>query len=353
MERRELLGTVATVGAAVVAGCSNAPSPGGGGDGGANDGGDGGGDGDGGENTSDGGDGGGEESTTDGENDADLYVAQAVSTLNAVALRLNKVQDELDAPEEVELDQEKLLSGIEEARGNLDAASETATDEQAAQIETLRHLATVLEELTRVVGILLAVDPDAVAENAKTAVDAENYDEALSVVRDANSKATTAQERTTTAEDALTGVDPDRLAAVDGVEYAKVESAVTETATLVDGFETLTGGYEASILGAQDLESGRSHSEAEEFDAAKADFENARAHFETANETFATADADADGDLSARIDVASCQTTHLEQAAIAFEEGATDASDGNLVEARQHRENGEEQMEQVDACGGK
>jgi|AntRauTorcE11898_2_1112593.scaffolds.fasta_scaffold03109_5 hypothetical protein len=348
MERRELLGTVATVGAVTVAGCSNAPLPGSsGGDGGASGGGDGG-KGGGGESTTDDGSG---ETSTDGEDDADLYVAQAVSTLNAVALRLNKVKDELDAPEDVELDRETLLSGIEDARGKLDAASDTANDEQAAQVETLRNLATVLEELTRVVGVVLSVDPDAVAEDAKTAVDAENYEEALSLVRDAKAKATTARERTTTAEDALAGVDADRLAAVDGVEYAKVESAVTETATLVDGFETITVGYEASILGAQDLESGRSHSEAEEFDAAMADFENARAHFETANETFANADADAEGDLAARIDVASCQTTHLQQAAVAFEKGAEDASDGNVVEARRHREDGEEQLEQVDACG--
>jgi len=348
MERRDLLGALATVGGVAVAGCSNASSPGSGDGTSGND-----------DSTSDGGDGGSEESTsddgaettTDGQNDADRSIAQAVSTLNAVAIRLNKVKDDLDTPDEVDLDRETLLDGIEEARGNLDAASETATDEQAAQIETLRNLATVLEELTRVVGIVLTVDPDAVAEDAKAAVDAENYDEALSLVRDAKAKATTAQERTTTAEDALAGVDQERLAAVDGVEYAKVESAVSDTATLVDGFETLTVGYESTILGAQDLEAGRSHSEAEEFEAAKADFERARTHFETANGTFADSNADADGDLAARIEVASCQTTHLEQAAIAFEKGAEEANNGNVVEAKQHRQDGEDQLEQVDSCG--
>lgn len=349
-----MLGTIAALGAGAIAGCSSAPAPGdgSGSDGSGGDGGDGGGGSDGGSDGGDssGGDGGSEE-TTSGENDAELYIAQAVSTLNAVALRLNKVEDQLDSPDEVDLDAETLLGGIEEARGKLDAASETASERQAKQIETLRNLATVLAEMTRTVDLLLSVDADAVAEDAKTALDEENYDAALSTVRDAKETASAAEERTTTAENALEGVDEDRLAAVDGVAYAKVESAVTQTASLVDALDALTSGYEATILGAQDLEAGRTRTENKEYEAAEERFAAAKAHFQAADDTLAAASEDAPDDLAARIDVAACQTTHLLKAAVAFEKGAADASDGNLVEARQHREDGEAQLAKVDECG--
>lgn len=356
MERRDMLGTIAALGAGAIAGCSSAPTSGGdGGDGGS--GGDGSGGGGSGDDSSgggsdDGSDGSGDESesTTNDENDADLYIAQAVSTLNAVALRLNKVKDNLGSPDEVDLDQETLLDGIEEARGQLDTASETATETQTKQIATLRNLATVLAEMTRVVGILLSVDANALAGDAQTALDEENYDEALSVVRDAKAKATTAQERTTTAEEALDGVNEDRLAAVDGVEYAKVEAAVTQTASLVETLDALTSGYEATILGAKDLETGRDQSESKEYERAEESFGAAKTHFETADATFADSTADAPDDVAARIEVAACQTTHLLKAATAFEKSAAAASDGNLADAKSHKDDGEAQMQQVDEC---
>ncbi|WP_227133887.1 hypothetical protein [Halorubellus salinus] len=348
MERRDMLGTMTALGLGAIAGCSSSPTSGG--DGGDGDGGESGGGSGGGSGDGAGGSGDESDATTSDENDAELYIAQAVSTLNAVALRLNKVKDDLDSPDEVDLDQETLLGGIEEARGQLDTASETATETQTKQIATLRNLATVLAEMTRVVGILLTVDANALAEDAQAALDAENYDDALSVVRDAKAKATTAQERTTTAEDALEGVNEDRLAAVDGVEYAKVEAAVTQTASLVDTVDALTSGYEATILGAKDLETGRSRSESKEYEAAEESFGEAKAHFETADATFADSAANAPDDVAARIDVAACQSTHLLKAATAFEKSAAAASDGNLADANSHKEDGEAQLQKVDEC---
>lgn len=358
MDRRHLLGALATLGTGAIAGCSSAPNPGddGGSDDGTggNDGSDGGGGGD----DSSGGEDGGEEATTDGGEettadggDADLYVAQAVSTLNAVALRLNKLQDELDSPDDVDFEEGTLLDGIAEARGKLDAASETATDAQAAQIETLRNLATVLEETTRVVGIVLSVDPDAVVEDATTAVDAEEYDAALSVVRDAKAKASEARTRMERARTALSGVDADRLAAVDGVERAKIESAVTELSSLATAFHALTVGYEANVLGTQDLETGRSHSEAGEFEAAETAFGDAKAHFETGEQALAGVAGDAPETLRGPVEVAACRTTHLVQAATAFRDGATDAADGNRVAAKEHRDEGDAQLQRAEDCG--
>jgi len=341
MERREFIGTVATVGTVAVAGCSDSANPGdgGGGDGGGNDGG-----------GNDGSAGGEETGTTSGPDEAALKIAQAVSTLNAVALRLNKAKENLDTPDEIELDGQTLLDGIAEARGQLDTASETASDEQTEQIATLRSLATVLENMTTVTVSIVETQPQALAERAQTEVSNENYDEALSLIREAKSTATSAQERTTTAEDELENVNADRLAAVDGVEYAKVENAVTTTATLVDAFEVVTVGYESVILGAKDLEAGRTHSENKEFGAAKEDFGKATEHFESADATLANASEDAPDDIAGRIEVANCQTTHLIAAADAFTKGAEDAENGNVVEARQHRDDGEAQLEKVNEC---
>jgi hypothetical protein len=366
MERRRLLGTLSALGAGAIAGCSSAPNSGNddGNDGDDGSGSEDGSDGGGGNDGSDGGDGsngsdsgggddgdGGAEETTDDGGDAGLYIAQAVSTLNTVALRLNKLEDELDAPEDVEFDQQTLLDGIADARGNLDTASETATETQAAQIETLSSLATVLEELTQVVGIVLSVDPETVVEDATAAIDAADYDAALSQVRDAKAKASDAMTRTKRARTALEGVDADRLAAVDGVEYARIESAVTELSALVNAFQALTVGYEASILGTQDLEAGRSHSEDREFEAAESAFGDANAHFETGDEALAGVAANAPERLRGPVEVAACRTTHLLQAATALRDGAADAADGNRAAAKEHRDEGEAQIQQAENCG--
>jgi hypothetical protein len=349
MERRDLLGTLTAIGAVGIAGCSENATPGDGsvgdGNGGDGNGDDGnGGDGDtGGDGTSD-----GEESGAD--NDASLYIAKAVSTLNAVAIRLNKTKERLDTPEEIDLDDGKLLDGIEEARGQLDSATETATDVQTERIETLRNLATVLEEVTLVVSSIRDVDPQAIAEDAKTAVNDEDYETALSIIRDGQAKAETARDRTRTATNALRGVDPDRLAAVEGVEYEKVENAVTTTHEYAKAFVAVTDGYESTILGAQDLETGRDHIESKEWTQAKTEFGKANEHFAAATDTLEPATGDAPESIAGRIDTAVCQTTHLQAASKHFEQAAAAAEDGDIAESRDQRDEGEADYNKVDDC---
>lgn len=345
MERRDLLGTVAAISAVGIAGCSESATPGDGGTDGGGDGNSGGGNSGGGDGTSDGGDG------ASADDDASLYIAQAVSTLNAVAIRLNKTKEKLDSPDEIDLDEEKLLDGIEEARGQLDSAAGTATDTQTDQIETLRNLATVLEEITLVVTTIRDVDPQAVAEDAKTAVNDEDYETALSIIRDGQEQAATARGRTRNATDALRGVDPDRLAEVDGVEYEKVEAAVTTTHGFATSFVAVTDGYESTILGAQDLEAGRDHIEAKEYSAAKTEFGKANEHFAAATDTLEPAAADAPESIAGRIDTAVCQTTHLQAASGHFEKAAAAAEDGDIAESRDQREKGETEYNKVNDCG--
>lgn len=333
MKRRALIGSAATVGALAIAGCSSDPG---------SEPGDGGGGGD--------GDGGGGGSGSDG-GDAELYVAQAVTKLNAVALRLTKEKEALDSDDEdVTLDQETLFGAIEEAREKLDAASKDATDTQTAQIETLRHLATVLENQVELLVLVEDVDTQVIADETQAAVEDRDYDTALSRVRDAQERAETAEEYATNAETALDGVDPDRLAAVDAVEYAKVEDGVTQTATLVDGFVVLTDSYEDAILGAQDLEAGRDDIDDEAFEAAEESFASANEHFLAADETLATADRDYDEDVEANLTVASCQFTHLIEASEAFEEAAAYGSDGEISKAEDRRQDGEDAYDEVSAC---
>lgn len=352
MHRRDLLAAAAALGAVTIAGCSSTPGPSGGdGNGDGDDGngdGDGSGDGDGGggSDESDGGD-----ASDGGDDAAELAIAQAVSDLNAVALRLDKAKDKLESPEEIDVDVDVLLGAIEDARASLDTASETATDEQAAQIETLRHLATVLENQTRLVDLVREVRPDEVASETKAAVDDREYDVALENVRDAKALATEADGFASNAEDALAGVDPDRLAAVDGVEYERVENGVTETTRVVDGFLALTTGYEAVILGAQDLETGRDHSDQEEYEAAEAAFADANAHFEDATAAFADDGGNPPERLALNLDTAECQTSHLIAASETFADAASHASDGDLATARELRADGEDRYDEVSTCG--
>jgi hypothetical protein len=353
MKRRTLLGSTVSLGAITIAGCSEDADGGGqNADGGgqtADGGGGGGSDGDG-SDSGGGADGSGDGDDSGGSEDAELFIAQAVSDLNAVAIRLNKVKDELDTPEDVDLDEDTLLGAIADARGSLDDASETAGDTQQAQIETLEHLATVLENQVRLVALVLELEPDVVAEETQSHVDDRNYDAALADIREANETAGTAEEYSTNAETALEGVDQDRLAAVDGVEYAKVESGVTKTARLVDAFSALTAGYEEAILGAKDLETGREESDAENYAAAETAFGNATAHFDTARDTFANATDDPPEDLESKLSVAECQTAKLRDASTTFEEAAAAGDDGDLATANDKRQEGEAIYDDVSNC---
>jgi hypothetical protein len=360
MHRRDLLAAASAVGAVTIAGCASTP---GGADGDDNDGGNDGSDGDGsgddgsgGDGSSGGGGGGdgsgdGSDGDSGGDDDAALAIAQAVSDLNAVAIRLDKAREKLDTPEEIDVDVDVLLGAIEDARASLDAASETATDEQAAQIETLRHLATVLENQTRLVDLVREVRPEEVTSETKSAVDEREYDVALENVRDAKTLATEADGYAANAVEALDGVDPDRLAAVDGVEYERVESGVVDTTRVVDAFLALTTGYEFVILGAQDLETGREHSDREEYEAAEAAFADANAHFDDATTAFAADGGNPPARLATNLETAGCQNDHLIAASEAFADAAAHASDGDLATARERRSEGEDQYEQVSACG--
>ncbi|WP_435360032.1 hypothetical protein [Haloarchaeobius sp. DFWS5] len=351
MKRRDYL-RVALVGSVgALAGCQETPTGDGPDDGsGGSDGG-----GSGGSNAgNDGGDStaeGEEKATESGAAQADSHIKEAVGSLNRVGYKLSETEEQLqNDPTAVEYDVEATLAVVESARSELDAAAGTATADQKKDIETLRNLATVMDSLARVLGTFQDADPAARLDEIQTTVKAEQYGEALTMVRDAKSTVAEAEARVTTATEAANAMDKDRLAALDAVEYERIEGPLSSLSVSVDSFLGLATGYEAVLLGREDLVAANDHIDAREGDQAKAAIGKAKAHFTTANSEFDAIPADAPTEVTKHLDRAHCQTDHLVAASDHFEQAATAYDEGNPLEAKQERDAGEAELDKVNDC---
>ncbi|WP_435348109.1 hypothetical protein [Haloarchaeobius sp. HRN-SO-5] len=337
MKRRVYLRALAVAGTTAVAGCQSMPTDSGPGDDGPGTGGDG---------TNSASDGG----QTDEEATAE-HLRSAVGALNRVGYRLSELESQLESdPTQVDLDTEETLAVVEAARSDLDAAAETATDDQLATIETLRSLTTVLASMTRLVALLSTVDTEGRLESVQTDVEKGDYDAALSAIRDGNETARQADEYVTTATEAADSMDPDRLDAVDAVAYDELEPALTAASRLVDGLLAVTRGYESVLLGREDLATARTAIENESFDAAETALADGRAHFEAADESFASVGDDAPEVLAQYVTRADCQTDHLVLATDHFQAAVEDARRGAVSAARTHRDDAEAELQRVDDC---
>lgn len=344
MDRRVFIRALAAAGAAAVAGCSEAPGTGGGTDDGGGSGAGGGGGGGSGDDggSGDGGSAGGET----GE-----HLRAAVGMLNRVGYRLSQLESQLEAdPSAVELDTEETLAAIEEARTDLDAAAEGASAEQQATIGTLRSLATVLEATTRLVDLLAGVDVEARLEAVQSAIEADEYDAALSGVREAKSTAEEADGYVTTAEEAAAELDPDRLAAVDAVSYEELEPPLTAASRLVDGLLALTRGYESVLLGREDLVTAQAALDEQRYDDAEAALADAEERFGAADESFASVESDAPDTVATHLSRARCQSGHLVAATEHLQRALAAARDGDAATAREQRDAADADLQRVDEC---
>ncbi|WP_435334459.1 hypothetical protein [Haloarchaeobius sp. TZWWS8] len=335
MKRRDYLRTFAVGAAASVAGCQDAPGTAAGGSSGGNS------------ADSDG----ANQGTDTPEERAENHVKEAVSALNKVGFKLSETEQSLEEdPASVEFDVERTLEVVSLARTELDAASETATAEQQKDIETLRHLATVMESMAHIVSTFQGENPNAHLEEIQSTVEAENYEKALTMVRDAKSQVAAADEHVTAANEAAEAIDPARLEAVDAVEFGRVEPALTKLTALVNGFLKLATGYEEILLGREHLVAAKDHLEAREYDEANAAISDAKARFTAADEQFSGIPDDAPDDVSAHLDRSRCQTDHLIAAADHFEKATEAADDGNLLEADEQKQAGEAELQKVNEC---
>lgn len=350
MDRRVFIRALAVTGATAVAGCSAAPGGtddsgddggGGGGDGGSGDGSGGSGsDGDG-----SGGDGGSSGGST-GE-----HVRAAVGMLNRVGYRLSELQSQMEEdPTAVELDTEETLAAVDSARSDLDAAAEGATADQQATIESLRGLATVMESMTRLVDLLGTVDIDARLNEVQSAIEAGEYDAALSQVREAKSLAQEADGYASTAEEAAAGMEPARLEAVDAVSYDRLEPSLTAASRLVDGLLAMTTGYESILLGRDDLATARTALDDRRYDDAEAALADAEERFQAGDESFASVEGDAPESVAPHLSRARCQSEHLVAATDHFQRALAAARDGDAATARDQRDAAETELQRVNEC---
>ncbi|QRV16778.1 hypothetical protein JMJ58_07905 [Haloterrigena salifodinae] len=292
----------------------------------------------------------------------DRELDRAVGELNEAALALFAA-DDFEAPTDVEFDPDEPTERIESARTHLETAADELGDDRESEIELLRTYAAVLE---RLVDVTETVTDETLEEDLQTVFEAIGGDDdesgdddtAADDNDDLEAASETIDERTgefaaaetkhaeaaadvesfDEAFERLVRIDPAELA--DGV--ATLGDAVASLVTLGDGLESLLGGYEG-------LQTGREHMENREYGKAETAFGNAESTLETATTTFEE-DEEPPSGIAEHVETATCQSEHLADAAGSFEEWAIAASDGDRFAAQNHKEAGEQALEDARNC---
>ncbi|ELZ23071.1 hypothetical protein C477_03120 [Haloterrigena salina JCM 13891] len=289
----------------------------------------------------------------------DRELDRAVGELNEAALALFAA-DDFEEPTDVEFDPDEPTERIESARTHLETAADELGDDRESEIELLRTYAAVLERLVDVTetvtdetleadlqAVFEAIGGDDAADDADSDNDddleaaSETIDERtdeFAVAETKHAEAAADVESFDEAFERLVRIDPAELE--DGV--AALGDAVASLVTLGDGLESLLGGYEG-------LQTGREHMENREYGKAETAFGNAESTLETATTTFEE-DEEPPGGIAEHVETATCQSEHLADAAGSFEEWAIAASDGDRFAAQNHKEAGEQALEDARNC---
>ncbi|WP_267641459.1 hypothetical protein [Haloarchaeobius amylolyticus] len=342
MNRRSYLRSLAVTATAlspVLAGCNENDISGGdeagGGGGGDDDGG--------GEST--------ETATQTPEERAETHIKEAVGALNKVGFKLQELEDQLqEDPSSVEFDVEATRAMVESARSDLDAAADLATAEQTKDVQALRHLATIIAAMANAVETLQSTDPNARLEEIQSTIENEEYETALTMLRESKETLQTTADHVDEALAAAAEVDGERLKALNAVELSQVRPPLETIDRQVDAFITLATGFEQMLLGREDLAAAEAHLENKEAAAAEEDLQKAKTHFTSSQSTFDSMGSDAPEDISGHLERARCQAGHLVAATEHFQQAAEAFQDNDPLTASQERDAGKADLQKVNDC---
>ncbi|EMA40557.1 hypothetical protein [Halobiforma nitratireducens] len=323
MHRRQYLGSGAAIGVAALAGCLDALS---------NDDGD-----------------GTDAAVADRTGERELD--RAVGQLNDAALALDV--GEAEDPDAVEFDPSEPTEHVETARQHLETA-EAELENRDDDVDALRRYADVLEALIEVTATVaddtLEDDIDAVTEALSE--DDTDVEEARDVLDERTADLDAADGRLEDAMAELEALDAVRLEALSIVDLEEVEAGATTLAEVLGSLRTLADGYESIVDGVEHLERGRDEADDMNHGPAEDAFREAEPAFAAATGTLSGDGGkdDAPAGIVPHFETALCQSRNFETAAARFAAASAAASDGDLSEASDYRDEAEDALEDADAC---
>lgn len=290
----------------------------------------------------------------DGDGDVDDRTGEraldrAVGTLNDAAMALEVEDGQTEDPEAVEFDPAAPRESIADARSHLETAAEEFGTDRQSDVETLRTYADVLEAL---VDVTASVTDDQFADadaDVSSAIDEEGDPEAADeIVDDLVAELETARSRYDDAVADFEDLDAEQFEALARIDYDDLEEGIDRLGVTLDGLSTLIDGYDAILDGYVDLEEGEDYYDDGDYDEAETSFEAAETAFDRATTTLeGTSPPD---DLASYFETATCQSTHLSDAADAFADAVAAADSGDPFTADERRNEGEEAVDRARDC---
>lgn len=284
------------------------------------------------------------------ENAVEDAVRTAVGEANTAAVALATAREDVESPEDLDVDRAALEARVATARSALeDAEGSEAAGEYEAELAAARSYVDVVDGL--LTGTVDLADAAARLEDLESALQSQAFDRAaeeLSAVRPAIEDArTTTEDAASTAE----SLDADRLEAY-GAQIDRVADGLEEVTGLAAGADALTAGYEDVLAGREHLAAGETASGDGDYGAAASEFEDAGTRFADATATFEDEQATTDDRLATEFETALCRSSHLEDAAGHFAAAAQAAQDRDPITADGERRAGEDAVDAAARCGG-
>lgn len=288
-------------------------------------------------------------SSSGGDRTGERALDRAAGNLNDAALALDIGGDTVEDPEELEFDPEEPNGLIDDGREHLETAASELDGDRESDIAILRTYADILEALVVVTDTIaddtLEDDMDAVSEALGGDGDIED---ANAILEARTAELETAQTRHDEAVDNFQDLD-ERFEELARIERADLESGISTLGDVLGSLVTLGDGFDSMLTGYEDLERGQDHIDDEEYKRAKAAFSDAESAFETATATLESDEETPDG-LTSYFETAICQSGHLTDAAVAFEDAAAAMDRGDFITADRRRSDGERALEDANDC---
>ncbi|APW97129.1 hypothetical protein CHINAEXTREME_04805 [Halobiforma lacisalsi AJ5] len=276
---------------------------------------------------------------------------RAVGELNNAALALDV--GEVDDPDDLEFDPGEPRDHLDTARDHLDTA-EAELEDRDDDIEALRRYADVLAALIDVTETIAddSLEADIDAVNEALSEEDSDIETARDILDERTADLGTAADRYDEAMAGLEALSADRLEELSIVDLDEVEAGAERLGAVLDSLRTLGGGYESILDGAEHLERGQDEADERNHEEAEAAFRTAEEAFEAATGTL-TGDggkADAPDGLVSYFETALCQSRNFADAADSFAAASAAAADGDVIDARDHRDEAEDALEEANDC---
>jgi len=243
----------------------------------------------------------------------------------------------------VSFDVEPIYTSLENARDDLDRASEVATDEQQRVVEVLGSYADYIQALTDTLEAIATVNNH--FSTAGSYEEAGRYESGADELRAASEAVGIAKEHHQTAADIQAELSADALEKNE-VAWSEAKVWVGEIGGIITGLSILAEGGIAYDEGAVDFNEGIDAYNDEQYSTASSAFDEAVADYRKAHETYRGGEDDAPQSMKSEIIALACETEIYRDASIEYRMASDAAEDGDFGEANDHLDEGEQILNQ-------